>query len=45
MTHQPREHLPPPLTDAELIRELRRKPYSRVCREAARRLEELTRVK
>lgn len=32
-----------PMTDAELIAALRRKPYDRAAREAADRLEELTR--
>lgn len=33
------------LTDQQLIAKLREKPYSRVCREAAERLEELLREK
>lgn len=32
------------MNDAELIAALRRKPYDRACREAARRLEELLRA-
>lgn len=33
------------LTDKQLIAKLREKPYSRACREAAERLEELLREK
>ncbi len=34
---------PAPMSDDEILAKLRSKPASRVCREAARRLEELLR--
>ena len=40
MTQRP--HDQPPLPTEEIIRRLEAKPYSRTCREAARRLRELT---